>query len=68
MERVRAFRKSWQNKRPGWTRRVRWYEGGPGEKIRLQFEDTLGKSNGFFTTAEEAQAAYDAFIAAEEDA
>lgn len=33
----RSYLKGWQDKRPGWTRRVRWYQGR--EDVRLQFEE-----------------------------
>ncbi len=56
----RYLHKSWQDKRPGWTRRVRWYEGVP---IRLNFIDqSWGEANLFFDTAEAAQEAYDRFV------
>lgn len=57
---MRSLHKAWQNKRPGWTRRVRWYEG-PGPDIRLEFQDEERKVNVFFDSHEEAQKWYDAF-------
>lgn len=58
---MRALHKAWQNRRPGWTRRVRWYEGP--EDIRLQFEDELGKANLIYERKVVATKAYEAFIA-----
>jgi hypothetical protein len=64
---VRTYRKSWQNRRPGWTRRVRWFEGPvAGDlSIRLCFEDydEGRKLNRFYTSIAEARAAYETFIA-----
>jgi hypothetical protein len=36
----RALRRGWQNNRPAWSRRCRWYEwrSNEGVSIRLQFE------------------------------
>ena len=62
---TRSYVKSWQDKRPGWTRRVRWYEGIIGDDlptIRLEFTDTERRRNRFFTDRDEAQTAYDTFI------
>lgn len=61
---MRTKLKSWQNKRHGWTRRVRWYEGpthGTSAPFRLNFEDEEGSFNALYTVEEEAQAAYDQF-------
>lgn len=55
---MRTLHKSWQDKRPGWTRRVRWYDG---PEIRLCFEDQYGKQNKFYTNAADAQHDYDQF-------
>lgn len=55
----RFLKKSWQDKRSGWTRRVRWYEG---ETVRLQFEDDFGRCNRFFESKADAQLAYDNFV------
>lgn len=58
--------KSWQNKRPGWTIRVRWYEG-PDHDIRLQFESRdpaatdRDVKHKFYDNPAEAQADYEAF-------
>lgn len=65
---MRAIHKRWQNRRPGWTRRVTWYRGiivNGRENIRLQFEDEFGKCHRFYTTSESAQSAYDSFIVEE---
>lgn len=51
--------KSWQNKRPGWTRRVIWYEDD--NSIRLKFEDEYGRCSRFYDTVDEAQVEYDEF-------
>lgn len=59
--------KSWQNRRPGWTRRIRWYDGT--NDIRLEFTDEHGTHNMYFTLdqREEAQREWEAAIAAMED-
>jgi hypothetical protein len=55
--------KSWQNQRPGWTRRVRWLEGAAD--IRLVFEDPDGIISLYFdgskSGVEEAQGMFDRF-------
>jgi hypothetical protein len=58
---MRSKHKSWQNQRPGWTRRVTWYAGDAD--VRLRFEDGDGKTCRYYRTAEEAQKDYDAFRA-----
>lgn len=58
---MRVFHKSWQNEKSGWSRRVRWFRGGEGESIRLNFIDELGEVNLFFDNEEEAQRWYDDF-------
>jgi hypothetical protein len=60
---MRFLYKLWQDRRPGFTRRVRWYQpGDPAEPIRLKFEDAAhGEASRTYPTAAEAQAAYDAF-------
>lgn len=63
---MRAFHKSWQNKRPGWTRRVRWYQQTlPYLSIRLNFIDfdEHRECNRFYTDRDEATRDYEAFIA-----
>lgn len=57
----RALHKSWQDKRPGWTHRVRWYEGE--DDIRLSFETPISRHNDWYRLEERemAQAAYDSF-------
>lgn len=59
---MRVYHKSWQDKRPGFTRRVRWYQGLPGEKVRLNMEEYGEVWNEWFETPEAAQVAYDAFV------
>ena len=66
---MRAYHKSWQDKRPGFTKRVRWYQGQAGEtlSIRLHFED-YGEHracNRFYTDHGEATRDYETFIAGE---
>jgi hypothetical protein len=56
---MRQIHKSWQDKRSGWTRRVRWYEGL--DDIRLNFEDETGSVNRYYKTKDSAQADYDNF-------
>ena len=60
---MRTRHKSWQNQRPGWTRRVIWYnpQTNSEQSIRLKFEDEHGSYNLYFGNAEKAQAAFDAF-------
>lgn len=58
---MRAYHKGWQNKRPGWTRRVRWLQGP--DDIRLEFTDETGKCNRIYKTKEEATVDYERFIA-----
>lgn len=64
---MRHLYKSWQNRRPGFTRRVRWYQrdkpiGYAGEGvIRLCFEDDHGIVNMYYSEADTAQPDYDAF-------
>lgn len=60
---MRSYHKGWQDRR-----RVRWYQGGPGESIRLNFEEYGEVYNEFFADATEAQAAFDRFIAVAADA
>lgn len=62
---MRYFHKSWQDKRPTPTRRVRWYQGE--DDIRLQFEDEFGVINAVFSDEEAAQTTYDSFKDAEVD-
>jgi hypothetical protein len=61
---MRSYHKGWQDKRPGWTRRARWFKpGSPTERIRIEFTDQLGKINRFYENETEATAEYEAFIA-----
>ena len=64
---MRVYHKSWQDRRPEWRRRVRWFEGGESESIRLKFTDLdEGREcNRFYTDRELATADYEAFIASE---
>lgn len=60
----RAYLKGWQDKRPGWTCRVRWLEGY--ETVRLEFTDPTGKCSRVYNkVTEHGQASrdYEAFIA-----
>jgi len=64
----RSLHKSWQDKRPGFTRRVRWLEANEtyaretfSSRIRLCFEDPDGLINVYFDSPEEAQGMYDRF-------
>lgn len=60
---MRHLHKSWQDRRPGWTQRVRWYEPGfDGEQWRLEFITPAVRQHRFYGTREAAQAAYDSFI------
>lgn len=61
---MRHLHKSWQDKRSGWTRRVRWYQYNPGFEgidIRLEFTDETGVKNEYFTDSDTAQHEFDAF-------
>jgi hypothetical protein len=62
---MRVYTKSWQDRRPEWRRRVRWFEGQDPLSIRLKFTDLdEGRErNGFYRDREEATRAYEAFIA-----
>ena len=51
--------KSWQDKRPGWSYRVRWYTDG--NQHRLKFETPFGWDAKWYETKEDAQAAFDKF-------
>jgi hypothetical protein len=58
----RAYHKGWQDKRPGFTRRVRWLQG---DDIRLEFIDPGGRVSLFFDgpdMIEDATEKYEAFI------
>ena len=59
---MRAYHKSWQDKRPGWTRRIRWLQG-PGNDIRLELTDADGRVSLYPDNAEIAQEIFDDFIA-----
>lgn len=62
----RAYLKGWQDKRPGWTRRVRWLEGM--YSIRLEFTDPTGKCSLIYNKTVEfgdANRDYEAFIRGE---
>jgi hypothetical protein len=61
---VRVYTKSWQDCRPEWRRRVRWFEGSNPLSIRLKFTD-LGEgreTNRFYSERDEATRDYQAFI------
>lgn len=61
---MRSIDKRWQDKRPGWTRRVTWYEGNSEfQPIRLTFEDANGRGNRVYGMEERevAQRDFDAF-------
>lgn len=40
--------KRWQNKRPGWTRRITWYPvpHTDGERIHLRFDERMANNEG----------------------
>lgn len=66
---ARFLTKSWQDKRPGWTRRVRWYESRTDAtyeevgfvSIRLNFIDPNGEVNMFYADDPSAVADWEAF-------
>lgn len=59
---ARFLTKSWQDKRPGWTRRVRWYEADDGiVNIRLNFIDPNGEVNMFYGDDTSAYKDWEAF-------
>lgn len=65
---VRSYLKGWQDRRPGFTRRVRWYEGTTKSgkpSIRLNMESMGDVWNEFFSDHETARRVYEAFIAGE---
>lgn len=43
-----SWHKAWQNKRPGWTRRVRWYElyNAAFDYVRLEFCERMPDNTG----------------------
>lgn len=57
----RTIHKRWQNKRPGWTHRITWYQGAEDNDIRLQYETTEGKWNVYPDNEEEAEICFQAF-------
>jgi hypothetical protein len=60
---MRSLRLTWKNAvGPGWTRRLRWYEG-QGSDIRIEFTDELRQANRFYTHQADAQRDADAFRA-----
>lgn len=63
----RGLHKAWQDVRPGWTRRVRWYVGNSYDisPIRLNFVDPEGECNMYYHTPDQATVDYDAFKAGE---
>lgn len=64
---MRAFHKAWQDRRPGWRRRVRWFEGRIGDSITIRLNlcdmDEGRECNRFYTDHDAATEAYEAFIA-----
>lgn len=59
---ARHLHKSWQNKRPGFEYRVRWYEPEfEHEDIRLDFITPQLRTNRYYKTAADAQVAFTAF-------
>lgn len=59
---ARSLLKSWQDRRPAWSKRARWYKGS-WDDIRICFEDEHGITNRFYSDTAEAQQAYDDFRA-----
>jgi hypothetical protein len=57
---MNTLHKSWQDKRPGWTYRVRWYNR-PDGGVRLRFDDEHGVQDIDYHCADCAQRAYDQF-------
>jgi hypothetical protein len=57
---MRFLYKSWQDRRPRFSRRVRWYTTGcPSEPVLLKFEDAnIGEASRSYA---DAQPDYDAF-------
>jgi len=61
-----SWTKAWQDFRPGWTRRVRWYPQRSG-LIRLQFEErrpgaTVREKHSVTVSLEEAHRWYNEYI------
>jgi hypothetical protein len=61
-----AWLKAWQDERPGWTRRVRWYPQKSGQ-VRLQFEErvpgeTVRDKHSLFADPENAQLLWDEYV------
>jgi hypothetical protein len=57
---MRHIEKRWQDKRPGWTRRITWYEGK--RDVRLKMEDEFGTANRQYVNRDIAEEAWLAFI------
>jgi hypothetical protein len=59
---MRSYHKGWQNKRPGFTRRVRWLQGQVIPPIRLEFMDEDGKMSDYYMDEATAQYDFDLFV------
>jgi hypothetical protein len=60
---MRWMHKRWQNKRPGWTRRVTWYKGH--DDVRLKFEDETGIANRTYRSHVVADMMFEGFVRGE---
>lgn len=58
----RWLHKSWQDRRPGWRRRVRWYRGEFDVRLNIIDLDEGREANLFYRSEDDALAAYHAFI------
>jgi len=59
----RSYHKSWQDRRPGWRRRVKWYQGQGDIRLNFVDMDEGRERNCFYVDREEATSAYERFIA-----
>jgi len=59
----RSYHKGWQNKRPGWTRRIKWYRSNRTHNpIRLELIDYYGKVNVYPRDEEHGNNIWERFI------
>ena len=60
---MRHYHRSWQDKRPGWTRRIRWYAPteGSAQGIRLNLIDEDGEVNLYPDDPEHAMSLFPSF-------
>lgn len=57
----RILRREWKDRKSGYRRRARWYDDGQ-RSFRLNLEDEYYNVNRWFTSCEDAQKLWDAFV------